>query len=102
MSQYNGNMPFGINSFVPDPKPDAKTVTSLVKQSGKVTGYKLSNGEVVSKSEGVSLAKAGEIKNVGVAHRKGTEYLRSLPDNNEGNNLSNLPSMSADISQNQG
>lgn len=98
MSEYYGGLPFGINSFVPDPKPDAKTVTSLVKESGRVTGYQLSDGAIVSKEEGVALAKAGEIKNVGVAHRKGTEYLRSLPDGSEGNNLGNLPSVSADIS----
>lgn len=98
MSEYNGSLPFGINSYVPDPKPDAKTVTSLVKESGRVTGYQLSDGEIVTKQEGVALAKAGEIKNVGVAHRKGTEYLRSLPDGSEGNNLGNLPSVSADIS----
>ena len=41
------------------------------------------------------MAKAGEIKGVGVAHRKDSEYLKSLPDGSEGNNLGNLPSISA-------
>ena len=40
------------------------------------------------------MAKAGEIKGVGIAHRKGSEYLKSLPDDTEENNLGNLPSIS--------
>ena len=47
-----------------------------------------------SKEEGVAMAKAGEIQGVGVAHRKDSEYLKSLPDGTEGNNLGNLPSVS--------
>lgn len=102
MEHNNINLPFGINAFTPEPKPDAKNITALVKHSGKVTGYELSNGEIVSKADGIALAKAGEIKNVGVATRKGNEYLRTLPDGSEGNNLSNLPSVTADIHENQG
>ena len=33
------------------------------------------------------------LKCVAVATRKGNEYLRSLPDENENNNLGNLPSI---------
>ena len=40
------------------------------------------------------MAKNGEIKGVGIAHRNDSEYLKSLPDGDEGNNLSNLPSVS--------
>lgn len=40
------------------------------------------------------MAKAGEIQGVGVAHRKDSEYLKSLPDGTEKNNLGNLPSVS--------
>lgn len=79
---------------VPTPKADAKEIIGLVKSSGKITGYRLSNGATVSKEEGVSMAKAGDIKGVGVAHRKDTEYLKSLPDGTENNNLGNLPSIS--------
>ena len=93
MPQNYGNLPLGINTFTPIPKADAKEVTALVKQSGRVTGYTLSNGRSVTKSEGVALAKDGEIKNVAVAKRKENEYLRSLPDGSEGNNLGNLPSV---------
>lgn len=79
---------------VPTPNTDAKEIVGLVKQSGRITGYQLSSGETVSKEEGVAMAKAGEIQGVGVAHRNDTEYLKSLPDSSENNNLGNLPSVS--------
>ena len=79
---------------VPTPKADAKEIVGLVKSSGRITGYQLSNGSTVSKEEGVAMAKAGDIKGVDVAHRKDTEYLKSLPDSKEDNNLGNLPSVS--------
>lgn len=79
---------------VPTPKSDAKEIIGLVKSGGKITGYRLSDGATVSKEEGVAMAKAGDIKGVGIAHRKDTEYLKSLPDDTENNNLGNLPSVS--------
>jgi hypothetical protein len=79
---------------IPQAKSDAKKIVGLVKSSGRVTGYQLSDGSTVSKQEGVALAKSGEIKGVGIAHRKDTEYLKSLPDGEENNNLNNLPSVS--------
>lgn len=79
---------------IPTPNQDAKDIIALVKDGGHVTGYQLSNGQIVNKDEGVAMAKAGEINGVGVAHRKETEYLKSLPDQSEGNNLSSLPSIS--------
>ena len=81
---------------VPAAKTNAKEIIGLVKSGGKITGYQLSNGETVSKEKGVSMAKAGEIQGVGVAHRKDSEYLKSLPDGTDGNNLGNLPSISED------
>ena len=89
-----GNLPANINTGIPDPKPDAQTITQLVKHGGKVDGYRLSNGKTITKEEGVELAKAGEIRGVAVATRNGREYLRSLPDGSENNNLGNLPSIS--------
>ena len=80
---------------IPAPKADANNIVALVKESGKVTGYQLSNGSIVSKEQGVELAKAGEINGVGIAHRNGKEYLKSIPDGTENNNLSQLPSVSA-------
>lgn len=79
---------------IPTPKSDARDIVGLVKSSGRITGYQLSDGNTVSKEEGVALAKAGGINGVGVAHRGDTEYLKTIPDGTEGNNLSNLPSVS--------
>lgn len=79
---------------IPDAKSDAKDIVGLVKSSGRVTGYQLSDGSTVSKEDGVEMAKNGDIKGVGIAHRKDSEYLKSLPDGEEGNNLNNLPSVS--------
>lgn len=78
---------------IPQPNADAQQIVALVKEDGLVTGYQLSDGRVLSKDEGVQLAKQGGIQGVGVAVRNGTEYLKSLPDENEGNNLNNLPSV---------
>lgn len=78
---------------IPTPNKDAVSITGLVKKSGRITGYQLSDDRIVSKEEGVSLAKAGQIKGVGIAHRKETEYLKSIPDDKESNNLSSLPTV---------
>jgi hypothetical protein len=79
---------------IPTPGINAQNIVALVKDSGKVTGYKLSDGSIVDKQRGVALAKEGGIYGVGVASRNGTEYLKSIPDGTEANNLSNLPSVS--------
>lgn len=85
-----------MNAFddIPEAKSDAKDIVGLVKSKGRITGYQLSDGTAVSKENGVEMAKNGEIKGVGIAHRKDSEYLKSLPDKEEGNNLGNLPSVS--------
>lgn len=79
---------------IPTPKSNARDIVGLVKSSGKITGYQLSDGTTISKEEGVSMAKNGELNGVGVAHRKDTEYLKSIPDGTDNNNLGNLPSIS--------
>ena len=86
-----GNLPANINIMNPVPNKDAKTITSLIRKNGKVSGYELSDGRVLSKREGVALAKQGGIRGVAIASRNGSEYLRSLPDGNESNNLGDLP-----------
>jgi hypothetical protein len=40
------------------------------------------------------MAKHGQIAGVGIAHRGDTEYLKSIPDGSENNNLSSLPAVS--------
>lgn len=79
---------------IPTAKADAKEIVGLVKHSGRISGYQLSDGSIVEKEEGVQMAKEGEIRGVGVAHRKDTEYLKSIPDGQENNNLSSLPTVS--------
>ena len=59
-----------------------------------VTGYQLSDNSIVEKQQAVDMAKQGQIAGVGIAHRCDTEYLKSIPDGSENNNLSNLPSVS--------
>lgn len=88
-----GNLPKNINKEVPSPNEDAKKITAVVKHSGEIVGYELSNGQRLTKEEGIQMVKEGEILGVGVATRKGNEYLRTLPDERENNNLSNLPSI---------
>lgn len=69
-----------------------QSIKAVIKKSGEITGYELSNGEQITKERGVELAKAGSISGVSVStSRKGEEYLRSLPDQDESNNLSSLP-----------
>lgn len=79
---------------IPSPAPDARRITGLVKKSGKITGYQLSDNTVLDKSQAVQLARQGGINGVGIAHRGDTEYLKSIPDGSDNNNLSNLPSIS--------
>lgn len=82
---------------IPEAKNSAKSITGLVKSGSRVTGYQLSDGEIIDKETGVSMAKNGDISGVGIAHRQGKEYLKSIPDGTENNNLSHLPTVSAKV-----
>lgn len=79
---------------IPQPKADAKHIVGLVKEGGRITGYQLSDDSIVEKQQAVNMAKQGQIADVGIAHRGDTEYLKSVPNGNENDNLSNLPSVS--------
>ena len=92
MSQRIGNLPANINIMNPVPNKDAKTIMKLIRTNGKISGYQLSDGTVLSKADGVALAKQGGIRGVAIASRNGSEYLRSIPDGKECNNLGDLPS----------
>ncbi|EKQ51012.1 MULTISPECIES: DUF3892 domain-containing protein [unclassified Clostridium] len=71
---------------------EKNSIKAIIKHSGEITGYELSNGEKVTKERGVELAKEGAICGVSVStSRKGEEYLRSRRDDDESNNLSSLP-----------
>ena len=79
---------------IPDANANAKRITGLVKEDGRITGYQLSDNSIVDKQQAVDMAKQGQISGVGIAHRGDTEYLKSIPDGSENNNLGNLPSVS--------
>ena len=68
-------------------------ISRVVKDSqGEITAYELENGEIVSKEQGVLLAKQGNISGVSVSNsKKGEEFLKSLPDGDKSNNLDSLP-----------
>lgn len=93
-NHFSSSLAMSALDDVPAPSADAKDIVALTKEHGKVTGYQLSDGSTVSKQEGVNLARNGGINGVGIAHRNGTEYLKSLPDGTEENNLSHLPTVS--------
>lgn len=88
------SLPMNTLKEIPTPAPDAKQITGLQKESGRVTGYQMSDGRVLDKEAAVGLARQGGIAGVGIATRNGNEYLKSLPDGNEDNNLSSLPTVS--------
>ncbi len=79
---------------IPQASPNAKRIVGLVKKGGRITGYRLSDESIAQKEEAVALAKQGKISGVAIAHRGDTEYLKSIPNGSENDNLSNLPSES--------
>ena len=79
---------------IPQANSNAKQIIGLVKEGGRITGYQLSDNAVVKKQQAVDMARQGQIAGVGIAHRGDTEYLKSIPDGSENNNLGNLPSVS--------
>ena len=81
---------------IPKANSNAKRIVGLVKKDGRITGYQLSDNSVVEKQQAVDMAKQGRIAGVGIAHRGDTEYLKSIPDGSENNNLGNLPAVSAE------
>lgn len=91
--QIPSQLPMMALKDIPQPNADAQTIIALVKTGGRVSGYQLSGGQVMDKPQAIALAKQGGIAGVGVASRNGSEYLKSLPDGSESNNLSNLPSI---------
>ncbi len=90
----NQNLVKHTLDHIPQSNSNAKRIVGLVKQGGRITGYQLSDNTVVEKQKAVTMAKHGLIADVGIAHRGDTEYLKSIPNGNENDNLGNLPSVS--------
>ena len=93
INDENHTLPKNTFREIPTPNPDAKEIVALRRENGKISGYKLSDGTTLSKEEAIPLAKEGGIKGVGVAVRHDEEYLKSLPDDNDDNNLTRLPTV---------
>ncbi len=96
MPRLNNNASLAMMSvkFIPEYKADAKKITALVRKQGRVVGYQLSDGTILNKDQAVKECKAGNILGVGISERNGNEYLKSIPDGQESNNLTDLPSIS--------
>ncbi len=90
-TEKNSNLPLQAFDQIPQAVANARNITAIVKDKGAISAYQLSDGTIVSKDECLRLAKSGQIAGVGIAHNQGTEYIKSLPDQNANNNLSNLP-----------
>jgi hypothetical protein len=69
------------------------TIVALVRdEKGHIAAYKLEDGQMVSKELAVFMAKQGTIKGVSIGVAEdGDEFLQSIQDNLEMNNLENLP-----------
>ena len=96
---YKGDLNFSslVNKVVSEGGEGAQQITKLIKSGGQVVGYELESGMHVSVQQAVDMAKQNALKHVGVSISKdGDEYIRSLPDGDESNNLGNLPSITAD------
>ena len=89
----NQNLPLMAMKEIPQTRPDAQKIVALAKESGRITGYQLADGRVLSKEDGIREARNGGIVGVGVSERRGSEYLKSLPDDTDDNNLSSLPTL---------
>ena len=87
------NLPMQTFKEIPQPNSDAQSIVALQKKSGRVVGYKLSDGQILEKQQAVTMARQGGIKGVGIAQRSGNEYLKALPDGEESNNLGSLPTV---------
>lgn len=70
----------------------SKVVKVKKNPDGDITDIMLENGNVYSIDEAIVMAKDHLIQGVNVGQaRNGREYLRSNPNDNEGDNLDNLP-----------
>ncbi|KIL34261.1 hypothetical protein SD71_21130 [Cohnella kolymensis] len=61
-------------------------------QNGAIAAVQLQNGSVVDIATAIGMAEAGLIEDVNTGrNREGQKTLRSYPDGEQSNNLSNLP-----------
>lgn len=97
--EYKGDLKFSnvVNRVVSEGGENAEQITKLIKSGGEVVGYELESGKHISVQQAIDMARSNQLKHVGVSTSKdGSEYIRSLADGDESNNLGNLPSITAD------
>lgn len=72
-----------------------KDIVALVTdEEGAVTGYKLNNGEMLSKEQAIERAAEGEINDVVIGTAKnGEQYLHGIPKDTGGRDLQSLPTI---------
>lgn len=68
-----------------------KIVAVRKNKDGDITDFKMDNGQEIGYSQAVQMAKNGQIDQVDVFNKYGREIIRSEPDSDKSNNLSNLP-----------
>ena len=101
-NEFKGDLKFSnvVNRVVSEGGANAEQITKLIKSGGEVVGYELESGKHISVEQAIDMARNNQLKHVGVSTSKdGSEYIRSLADGDESNNLGNLPSISADYRQ---
>lgn len=101
-NEYKGDLKVSnvVNRVVSEGGANAEQITKLIKSGGEVVGYELESGKHISVKQAIDMARNNQLKHVGVSTSKdGREYIRSLADGDESNNLGNLPSISADYRQ---
>lgn len=70
----------------------SKVVKVKKNHDGDITDIMMENGNIYSIDEAIMMAKDHLIEGVNVGKaRNGREYLRSNPNDNEGDNLDNMP-----------
>ena len=70
MSQRIGNLPANINIMNPVPNKDAKTIMKLIRTNGKISGYQLSDGTVLSRAASAAWRlRAATAVNICAAYR---------------------------------
>ncbi|WP_051541882.1 DUF3892 domain-containing protein [Clostridium lundense] len=80
----------------------AHTIVGVVRDElGAISGYKLEDGEVITREEAMILSKQGAMKGISEeVAQLGEEFLNSLPVSDGYNNLENMPIVKRDdISQ---
>ena len=62
-------------------------------EKGANTHYRLSDGRIITREEGVHMNKEGKLPDYHIYPLNGVEYLRDNPDTREEDNIDNQPLM---------